>query len=381
MVFRIFIADYQSVIMKTEKSKVPYKSSELSRILHKNFGKSINLARIKLMALFICALCKVQTVCFERLAAGFDHSARKASSLRRIQRFMADYMLETNLIARLVFSLLPHKPPYTLTMDRTNWKFGSKDINALVLAVCYRGVAFPILFSLMPKRGNSNTAERIDIINRYIELFGKETIHFLVADREFVGEDWMKYLNHQRIEYHIRVRENFWAHNPKTGKRYKLSWLFQDLKLNRPRFLYQIFYVNNQLCYLSGCRVMDKEGKAELQIIISFCKPEIACKIYKERWQIETAFRAMKTSGFNIEDTHLTDLERLEKLFALVIIAFTWAYLTGIFLHENVKPIRLLNNGRKAKSLFKYGLNYIEEVLLNACCQDDINICNFLSCT
>lgn len=381
LVFRIFIADYQSVIMKTKESKVSYKSNELSQILQKNLGENINLARIKLMALFICSLCKVQTVCFERLASGFDHTAQNGSSLRRIQRFMANYILDINLIAKLVFALLPHEPTYTLTMDRTNWKFGSTDINALVLAVCYKGVAFPILFSLMPKRGNSHTTERIEIINRYIELFGRETIEHLVADREFICEEWMKYLNHERIEYHIRVRENFWTFNPKTGKRYKLSWLFGGLKFNQPQFLHQIHYVNNQLCYLSASRVMDKKGRAELQVIISFCKPEIACKIYKERWQIETAFKALKTSGFNIENTHLTDLERVEKLFALVIIAFTWAYLIGIFLHENVKPIRLLNNGRKAKSLFKYGLNYIENILLNTYYQDNINIFNFSSCT
>lgn len=49
----------------------------------------------------------------------------------------------------------------------------------------------------------------------------------------------------------------------------------------------------------------------------------MANKIYKERWQIETAFRALITSGFNIEETHLQDIERIEKLFTLVIIAFT----------------------------------------------------------
>ena len=108
--------------------------------------------KILLMVLFICSLCKVQTVCFESLAAAFDHTAHKDLSLRRIQRFMADYVLDINLIAKLIFSLLPHKPPYTLTMDRTNWKCGSKDINVLVLAVCYRGVAFPLLFSMIPKR-------------------------------------------------------------------------------------------------------------------------------------------------------------------------------------------------------------------------------------
>lgn len=104
---------------------------------------------------------------------------------------------------------------------------------------------------------------------------------------------------------------------------------------------------------MSASKIKNKEENPEFQIVISFCKPEIAQKIYKERWQIETAFRAMKTSGFNLEYTHLTDIERIEKLVALVTIAFCWVYLVGIYLHENHKPIRMLNNGKKAKKLFQ----------------------------
>ncbi|MEK0337259.1 MAG: IS4 family transposase, partial [Nitrosopumilus sp.] len=63
----------------------------------------MNLARIKFFGLFICALCKVQTVCFEKLAASFDSEVEIGSSLRRIQRFMAEYLLDTDLIARFVF--------------------------------------------------------------------------------------------------------------------------------------------------------------------------------------------------------------------------------------------------------------------------------------
>ncbi|MDR3267611.1 MAG: IS4 family transposase, partial [Tannerella sp.] len=74
--------------------------------------------------MFICALCKVQTVGYEKLAVAFETEAKADSSLRRIQRFMAEYMLNTDLIARLIFRLLPHKPPYRPAMDRTNRKFG-----------------------------------------------------------------------------------------------------------------------------------------------------------------------------------------------------------------------------------------------------------------
>ena len=362
-------------------SKVSYKSSELTSVLIDHFGKSLNLARIKFIGLFICALCKVQVVCFEKLASGFENGCSGDSSLRRIQRFMAQYRLDKDLIARLIFALLPHESPYSIAIDRTNWKFGQTNINILVLAIVYKGVAFPVLFKLMPKRGNSHTAERIQIMNHFIRLFGKESIQCLVADREFVGEHWINYLNFNGIEYHIRIRDNFWVTNPRTGKQFKATWLFCNLKLNESKYLHSIYYVNNQLCYLSASKIKNKDGKPEFQIIISYCKPEIAQTTYKDRWQIETAFRAMKTSGFNLEDTHLTDIERIEKLVALVTIAFCWAYLVGIYLHEQVKPIRILNNGRMAKSFFKYGLTFIASVLLNAGFQSNIDIYKFLSCT
>jgi hypothetical protein len=35
--------------------------------------------------------------------------------------------------------------PITLTFDRTNWKFGKRNINYFVLAICYRTVAIPVL--------------------------------------------------------------------------------------------------------------------------------------------------------------------------------------------------------------------------------------------
>jgi Transposase DDE domain len=359
--------------------RVESKNSELVSIFHEQTGW--NLARVKFFVLFISALCKVQTVGFEKLATAFDSKADTSSSLRRIQRFMAAYLLDTDLIARLIFRLLPHKSPYRLAMDRTNWKFGQQNINVLVIAIVYHGVAFPLLFKLLPKFGNSNTHERIELIERFIHLFGSASLDCLTADREFVGEQWIKYLNNNRIRYYIRIRENFWVMQPHNGKQVKASWLFADLPLNGCRVNHRIVYVNNQLCYLSASKVRNKEGKPELQVVVSFNKPENAMEIYKERWQIETAFRALKTSGFNIEDTHLTDIERIEKLFALVMVAFTWAYLVGDYLNKYIKPIQIKKHGNKAKSLLKYGLTYIASVLLNAYFQDDIDIFKFLSCT
>jgi hypothetical protein len=144
--------------MNTENLKVEYKVTQLISVLSQNLTGKMNLARIKFFGLFLCALCKVQTICFEKLATAFETDVRSESSLRRIQRFMADYVLDTDLIARIIFKMLPHQPPYRMAMDRTNWKFGETNINVLTLAIVYQGVAFPILMLMLDISTGSMTA-------------------------------------------------------------------------------------------------------------------------------------------------------------------------------------------------------------------------------
>ena len=360
-----------------KKTNAVTKNSELTSVLHTQFQGKVNLARIKLIVLFISALCKVQSVTFEKLANAFDSPAQADSSLRRIQRFIANYSLEADLIAKFVFALLPNHDKIKLTIDRTNWKFGQTDINIFMLGVVYNGVAFPLLFSMLDKRGNSNTQERIDLMERFITLFGKDCIECLVADREFVGEKWIGYLNQNQIRYHIRIRKNFMVYLPDKNKTVKAFWLFNDLKVGQYKEYHKIISLNGELCYISGCKLY----KGEFLILISFNKPQQAKEDYKQRWQIEMCFKAMKSSGFDIEKTHLQEIERIEKLILLVMIAFVWCYKVGIYLHLNIKPITIKKHGRKAKTIFKYGLDYIANTLLNALNQTNINLSQFLSCT
>jgi hypothetical protein len=361
--------------------KVDNECTTLLAVLQNEFGGKLNLARIKFLTLMLKALCKVQTVNFERLAIGFDSTSKSSSSLRRIQRFVAGFDLCEDLISKFIFRLLPDNNHVGLSMDRTNWKFGKSDINILALGITYKGVAFPLMFKLLPKFGNSNTDERIELMEKFDRLIGFSKINFLVADREFIGKHWLDYLNLNQISYHIRIRENFLVTLPKDGRKVRASWLFSGLKQGQVQHYSRIVIINDVLCYLSASVIKSKTGQPEYQFLISFKKPENALECYKDRWQIETMFRAMKTSGFNIEKTHLTDVDRVLKLLLIVSIAFTWAYLVGDFLHKDIKPIPIKKHGRKAKSVFKHGLDYIANNLLNTHFKEDINIFKFLSCT
>jgi len=97
--------------------------------------------------------------------------------------------------------------------------------------------------------------------------------------------------------------------------------------------------------------------------------------------EIETMFRALKSSGFNLEDTHLNDIERISKLISILCIAFIWAYLVGIHRDKIIVPIKIKKHRRKAYSFFKYGLIFIAHALLCSVYNNIVVIVKNLSCT
>lgn len=352
-----------------KKVKKLDKYNDLQVILQNEL--SINAARIKFIVLMMVALIKVQSVNYQRLAEGFDNEVDLSSTLRRIQRFFASFDLSSDLVARLLYKLLPKEVfsngKLQLTLDRTNWKFGAKNINILMLGVIYKGTALPILWTFLgDKRGNSDQNERIALLERFIRLFGLQSIDFLTADREFIGDDWWNFLISNPIRFFIRIRANMQVHVPSKGM-VKAYWLFNYFGFDKGFSHPKIVKIGNCWVYLSGLKFINDRGKIEFLIVASYTSMDnqIALQMYKKRWQIETMFKAFKTGGFNLEDTHLTDYQRINKLLLITAMAFLWAYKVGIYRNDNIKEIVIKKHGRPAQSLFSYGLEFLAQALIN----------------
>ena len=356
------------------------KYSELESLLHKEMP--VNLARIKFISLLLVSIVKVQSVNFEKLATGFENPVQLSSNLRRIQRFFASFKFSENLTAQLLFKMLPAMPQYALSLDRTNWQFGKTNINILVLGVIFKGVAFPLLWLFLgDKKGNSDQNERILLLQRFIDLFGRDKIDYLTADREFIGEIWWNFLIKNNIQFYIRIKENMQVQVPGKGL-VTAFWLFNYLSFNTTHIYPKIVKIKDNYVYLAGMKYINQDGKREFLIVASFQKNENALGFYKQRWQIECMFKAFKTAGFNLENTHLKDYDRLNKLLMITAIAFSWAYKIGIYAHENIKTIKVKKHGRPEKSFFAYGLKIMAFSLLNGWCKNYQFIwTNFLSCT
>jgi hypothetical protein len=92
------------------------KDTSLICVLQGHFKGEVNLARAKLICLFIAALCKTKTINYDRIASAFDTKADKNSSYRKIQRFMMDFDFPIKVVSVLIFNLLPFKRGFSFSL-------------------------------------------------------------------------------------------------------------------------------------------------------------------------------------------------------------------------------------------------------------------------
>ena len=252
------------------------------------------------------------------------------SKLERIRRFFAKQIVDHNAFAlQMVTTIFKTVPKMDLILDRTNWKFGRKDINILVLVGRVGPVVFPLFWSFLDHQGCSNADQRSHLLEQFKQTFGLECILSFTADREFVGQDWLTYLSINKIPFYIRLKDNRlieWGQNKKRV----LRDFFEGLAEGEDRSLYAL--INQQ-----DLLVVGKKHKGEYVVVCSNVKKSGAkqsenhvMKSYRTRWSIERCFKDMKTQGFNLEKTHMTSIPRLMILMCAIAIGLLMASLAGI---------------------------------------------------
>jgi len=177
----------------------------LVNLLKLHFGW--HLARLKCLASIIVALFKIKTVHLTEVATAFPGTAEMGSHYKRLQRFCKQVEIKPSLIATCVVAFLPYETS-PLSMDRTNGMLGCFHSNFLVLSVGHEGIAFPVLWLFLQKKGNAKTEERMPLIDRFIDIFGVEKLDGLLGDRECIGETWFAYVQTHHIKLCIRIKSD-----------------------------------------------------------------------------------------------------------------------------------------------------------------------------
>lgn len=343
------------------------------------FGSAFSLGTSKSQTLVWLLQLIVQygSVCFFRLAAHVPTTVNVDSTRQRFWRFFRDVRLEPGKIAVLIaqcLGLTRESAGWHIQIDRTNWDYGNATHNLLVLSVLWHGAAIPLFGVHLDKAGNSNAAERIDLMRQFRDAFPDQKIASLTGDREFVGREWIRYLSEHKIPFALRHKENMHVSRSDRAPM-RLSWLARDLKPGKTLNLKGGWRIgldvtdSDPTVFLGLKRLQD----GSLLIVASSHSAKKALADYKLRWKIESLFGLLKTRGFNLEDTHMKDPERLEVLWGILAMAATICLKVGkIFLKK--KTIKTKKHGNPARSLMAFGMDWVRKLIAGGEMKDIFNL-------
>jgi hypothetical protein len=319
---------------------------------------ALGKSRLETLSLLIVGAIGARTVNLGHIATERGGRVQPASTYRRLQRFFQFSGLAPDWAAPILAATLGTER-WTLVIDRTNWKIGRTEVNYLVLAAVTRRKRVPLLWTLLPHGGGSATADRIALMRRYLARFPAASIRILLGDREFVGAEWIKFLNDNNIPFAIRLRGDLRA-TDEAGHELTLH-----ARLHRARRSHTFdarLGTGEDAARAPLLHFAAKHIDGAWLIVCSNRPARTALDAYARRWEIECLFAEAKTRGLNMEDTRLTCPRKLDLLMAIVALAIAWAAATAASLLGSRAPARKAH-GYLSRSWFRTGLDHLRHVL------------------
>jgi hypothetical protein len=325
-----------------------YSPETIAQKLHE-----LNLPFAEHFARALVALLSGRKISLHQVAQLMPGEQNPEANRQQMRRCLDHESLTPQAWTRAIAALLP-RTKWILAVDRTEWKRGDTTINLLVLAVVTHGCAVPLLWTVMPQCGSSDTAERIELLSRFVKRFGRQRLRFLTADREFIGGEWIGWLQHEGIPFRIRIKAGEYLSDPKGQERKAWHWFSRANRCRSQRM--QLWGLP---VYVGGRHLHGRE----YLIVISNERGDLLAE-YRLRWKIETLFQALKGRGFDLEACRLEKERRLSGWFGFLALGLCWCLKMGRYLEET-EPLPVKTHGRRAVSVFARGLCYLQALL---CC-------------
>jgi hypothetical protein len=221
----------------------------------------------------------------------------------------------------------------------------------------------------LPKDGSSSQGERLALLERFCELWPTPERCVLLADREFLGRAWIAWLRARGISIVIRLRED--AYLDEVMASLQVGNVYRRIRRAVHRQGFFVAPITLAGCPLYYIAVPDHRKSGKIVCLLSE-SPDVAWvrQAYARRWKIEVFFKQIKTDGFNLEDLHVVDADRVRVLVAVVSFAYALALHQGV-IEAKKRPIAIKKgkqNGKSwpAASLFRCGYRRLRQIASEA---------------
>lgn len=339
----------------------------------KRFFPNHRICVVKNFILLVHCILRCRTVCLYKCrtevgAVLGKKDIKLSTAYTRLIRFFKIKHIDIFCIGivRFIIHLVDFQGQVYMSIDRTNWKIGTTNINVLYIGLILpNGIFIPILWELFDKRGNSSEEERCELLRRFFKVwqFHSDIKIVLLGDREFIGLKWFGFMKSVNFSFVIRARwQDYWKQVsistniliPNLEKHIeqsiKKNGYFQTSILMNGELLFYTVFINTSK--------RQKKNDKWLVLISDENNVDWISTSFPKRWSIEVFFYHVKTNGFNLEDLNLKDLLKAQLMMGVTALCYVLSIINGMK-HQETEKIDWKNyKDKKARAISIFRLGY-----------------------
>ena len=243
-----------------------------------------------------------------------------------------------------------------LIIDCTKVGFNFRMLN---ISIAYKKRALPLVWSIhRGRKGHVGYKAQLELLEYLVELIGDEAEVWLLGDAGFESVhlfNWLTQHNWHFVLRHPGKNKVRWPGQPwvklsaipvQPGETRSIGWVELTAKHAAGPYWLTIHWAT---------------GEAEPWFLLSDCTDDrTLIRLYAIRMWTEELYGDLKGHGFDLEATHLDDVDRIARLVLAVSINFVWFIALGVWIVKRGWRHLLDHKSRRDKSYFRLGLDWLD---------------------
>jgi Transposase DDE domain len=296
------------------------------------------------------------------IAAHVPNGTHPESRVKRFARWVDNaHILEEMYFLPYADVLLRHLALQTLVLVMDGSGVG-RGCTALMIHVVYKGRALPLAWRVrQAPKGHFPEDLHIAVVELIREVIPEGTQVVFVGDGEFDGTALQATLHEAGWSYACRTAMSTvatWA-----GAPFRLDALGACIQPGRLIELKEAYVTREAYGPIMVLWCWAKGYQEPLYLVSNLATAEEACRWYQKRFRIETFFSDQKSRGFHIHKSHISDPQRLSRLFIAACLAYIWIVYLGSLGETEGWREGVHRRKRCDLSLFQLGLRILEHFL------------------
>ena len=296
------------------------------------------------------------------IATKVPDSQKPESRVKRFARWLDnERILEEMYFLPYAEILLAHLACETLVLVMDGSVVGRGCV-ALMIHAIYKGRALPLVWRVRQgPKGHFPEDLHIAMIELMSTMVPEGAKVVFLGDGEFDGTALQDTLSELGWSYVCRTAMSTTA--TWEGETFRLDTLGACLRPGRLIELQEVYVTREAYGPIMVLCCWAKGYQEPLYLVSNLATAEEACHYYQKRFRIETFFSDQKSRGFHIQQSHISDPQRLSRLLIAACLAYIWIVYLGA-LGEADGWQGIIHRGKRCDlSLFQLGLRLLEHFL------------------